>query len=160
MISIVNTHDDSGRLLELFDDLLNLLPPGTATLESMRTEKDDGTIIRLKPANQRAAEFGAHIEDGGLSLIDVFFGGGTTFELPWEAKLPESADIDAILGIVRGLGLAVIAGRCEERFGLLGVRGKIQVDETNVYRSTHYFYPRLYPKTVQYEPFCPGASKS
>jgi hypothetical protein len=153
MISIVKTHDESSRVLQLFEEMLRILPQGAATLESKRTKNDDGTIFWLTPANKHAAEFGAHTEDGGMSLIDVFFGSGTTFEL-------ENEDVVELLDLVRRLGLAVISGRCEERFGFLGVRGKIRVDGEKVYRCTHYFYPRLYPKTVYYDPYSPEATKS
>ena len=153
MISIIKTHDESSRVLQLFEEMLSSLPQGSATLESKRTKNDDGTIIWLTPANQHAAEFGAHTEDGGLSLIDVFFGSGTTFEL-------ENGDVDGLLELVRRVGLAVISGKCEERFGFLGVRGEIQMDGEKSYRCTHYFYPRLYPKTVRYEPYCPEATNS
>ncbi len=152
MISITKSADESGRLLKLFQELLDSLPEGTATLGSKRTKNDDGTILWLTPTNKCAAELGAHSEDGGLSLIDVFFGSGTTFEL--------NGDVDELLELVRRLGLAVISGRCEERFGFLGVRGKIQMDGGKVYRCTHYFHPRLYPKTVRYEPYDHDAAKS
>jgi hypothetical protein len=151
MISITKSVDESGRLLKLFQELLDSLPEGTATLGSKRTKNDDGTIIWLTPANKCAAELGAHSEDGGLSLIDVFFGSGTTFEL--------NGDADELLELVRRLGSAVISGRCEERFGFLGVRGKIQMDGGKVYRCTHYFHPRLYRKTVRYEPYHHDAAK-
>lgn len=149
MISIVKGIDESNRLLDLFQELLDSLPAGTATLESKRTQNDDGTIIRLMPSNRHAAQFGAHTEDGALSLIDVFFGSGTTFEL--------EGDVNELLALVRRSGLAVISGRCEERFGFLGVRGKIQMGGGKVYRCTHYFHPRLYPKTVRYKPYDPVA---
>jgi hypothetical protein len=145
MISITKSTDESGRLLKLFQELLDGLPERTATLESKRTHKDDGTIIRLVPTNLRAAQFGAHIEDGVPSLIDVFFGSGTAFEL--------DGNVDELSELVRRLGLAVISGRCEQRFGFLAVRGKILLDGGKVYRCTDYFHPRLYPKTVHYEPY-------
>ncbi len=151
MISIIKSTDESGLLLKLFQELLGSLREGTATLSSKRSENDDGTIIWLTPLNKCAAEFGAHCEDGGLSLIDVFFGGGTTFEL--------DGNVDELLELVRRMGLAVISGRCEQRFGFLGVRGKIRLDGGKVYRCTDYFHPRLYPKTVCYEPYDPDAPK-
>ncbi len=152
MISSTKNTGESGRLLKLFEELLDGLPEGTATLRSKRTKNDDGTIIWLTPANKCAAEFGAHSEDGGLSLIDVFFGSGTTFEL--------DGDVEELLELVRRLGLAVISGRCEQRFGFLGVRGKIQLDGGRVYRCSDYFHPRLYPTTVRYEPYDHDSGKS
>jgi hypothetical protein len=86
-------------------------------------------------------------------LIDVSFGSGTTLELPWEAKLPDDATFEMVLEVVRQLALAVIAGKCEERFGFVGIRGTIRVDEERVYRCTHFFYPRFAPRTVRYEPY-------
>ncbi len=138
--------DAHARVLKLFQGLLESLPPGMAVVESERTPNDDGTIVRLVPVNKRAAQFGAHTGDGHPFLVDVFFGRGTTFEL-------ENQDADELMGLVRRLGLAVISGKCEQRFGILGVRGKIQLDGDAGYRATHYFYPRLYPKTVRYEPY-------
>ncbi len=151
MISITKSADESGRLLKLFQELLDSLPEGTATLESKRTQNDDGTIIRLAPSNPRAAQFGAHTEYTGF--IDVFFGSGTTFEL-------ENRDVNELLDLVRRLGLAVISGKCEQRFGFLGIRGQIQLDGERGYRCTHYFYPRLFPKTVRYEPYSHETTKS
>jgi hypothetical protein len=152
MISITKNTDESGRLLKLFEELFHGLPEGTATLKSKRTPNDDGTIIQPVPTNPRAAQFGAHTEDGGF-LIDVFFGSGTTFEL-------EKRDVTELLELVRRLGLAVISGRCEQRFGFLGVRGKIRLDGEPGYRCTDYFHPRLYPKTVSYEPYHHDPAKS
>jgi hypothetical protein len=146
MISITKNADDDGRVLNLCQELLRALPQGVATLESKRTQRDDGTIIRLVPSNPRSAPFGVHTEDDNYLLVDVFFGSGTTFEL-------EDRDRGELLALVRRLGLAVISGRCEERFGFLGVRGEIRVKEKPGYRSAHYFHPRLFPKTVQYEPY-------
>lgn len=138
--------DAHARVLQLFQDLLGSLPQGTAVVESERTPNYDGTIIRLVPANQRAAQFGVHTWDGHPFLVDIFFGSGTSFEL-------ENQDTDELIGLVRRLGLAVISGKCEQRFGFLGVRGKIQLDGEPGYWATHYFHPRLYPKTVRYEPY-------
>jgi hypothetical protein len=145
MNSFAQNSDDSDPLIRLFQELLNGLPTGTATLHSERTKKNDGTIIRLKPSNKHAAQFGAHTDNGSLCIIDVFFGSGTTFEL--------DGNVDEMLDLVRGMGLAVISGECEQRFGFLGVRGKIRLDGGKVYRCTDYFHPRLYPKTVHYEPY-------
>ncbi len=145
MISITKSAEESGRLLKLFEELLDSVPEGTATLGSKRTKNDDGTIIWLTPANKCAAEFGAHSEDGVLSLIDVFFGSGTTFEL--------GCDVDEVLNLVRRLGLAVISGRCEERFGFVGARGTIEVDG-KPYRVSNFFHLRLFPKTIHYAPYC------
>lgn len=138
--------DAHARVTQLFQELLGSLPQGTAVVESERTRNDDGTIIRLVPANKRAAQFGAHTDDGHPFLVDIFFGSGTTFEL-------ENQDADELTGLVRQLGLAVISGKCEQRFGFLGVRGKIQLNGKAGYRATHYFYPRLFPKTVRYDPY-------
>jgi hypothetical protein len=152
MISITKSADGSGCLMTLFQELLSTLPRGAATVESRRTRKDDGTIIWLTPTNPRAAQFGVHTEDGDHLLVDVFFGSSTTFEL-------ESRDIGELVELVRRLGHAVILGKCEQRFGFLGVRGDIHLDKEHGYRSTHYFYPRLYPKTVRYEPYAGAAMR-
>jgi hypothetical protein len=132
--------------MNLFQELLGTLPQGAATVESKRTQKDDGTIIWLTPTNPRAAQFGVHTEDGDHFLVDVFFGSGTTFEL-------ENRDVGELVGLVRRLGQAVILGRCEQRFGFLGVRGEIRLDGEPGYRGTDYFYPRLFPKRIRYEPY-------
>lgn len=141
------------RLLRLFQELLDTLPPGTATLNSKRTERDDGTNVWLKPARKHAAEFCAHIEDRNLSLIDVSFGSGTTFELPLESDLPGDATSEVMLEGVREMGLATIAGRCREYFGFIGIRGTIEVSEDNVLTCSRYFHFRLFPKLVRYEPY-------
>lgn len=141
------------QLIAMFQALLTTLPPGTATVESRRTKNDDGTIVWIKPSSKRAAVFSAHLEDGHPTLIDIGFGSGTTLELPWEAKLPSDATFETVLKAVRGLALAVVHGRCEERLGFLGIRGTICVDANDVYRCTHYFYPHLFPRTVRYEPY-------
>jgi len=149
MISIIKDIHEDSSLVKLFQELHDSLPKGTATLE--RTDNNDGTIIRLVPSNPSAAQFGAHTEYAGF--IDVFFGSGTTFEL-------ENRDDNKLLDLVRRLGLAVISGKCEERFGLLGVRGQIHLDGERGYRCTHYFYPHLFPKTVHYEAYSHGTTKS
>jgi hypothetical protein len=76
------------RLVELFQQLLDALPQGTATLNFERTDHDDGTIVWLKPTRKQAVEFWAHVEDRKVSLLDVSFGAGTTFELPFNPVLP------------------------------------------------------------------------
>jgi hypothetical protein len=141
------------RLVELFQELLGTLPQGTATLNFERTEHDDGTIVWLKPTRKHAAEFCAHVEDRNVSLIDVSFGAGTTFELPSESRLARDATFDMMPEAVRGMGLAIIAGRCREYFGFIGIRGAIEVSEGNVLRCSRFFYPRLFPKLVRYEPY-------
>jgi len=122
-------------------------------LMSKRTKNDDGTIVWLKPAKERAAEFCAHLEDGNASLIDVSFGSGTTFELPSESRLPADADFDMLLDAVKAMGLATIAGRCWEYFGFLGIRGTIKVSDGNVLRCSSFFHPRLLPRLMRYEPY-------
>jgi hypothetical protein len=141
------------RLLSLFQELLNTLPPGAASLGSKRTKNDDGTIVWLKPTKKKAAEFCAHIEDSNNSLIDVSFGSGTTFELPSESKLPDDATFDMMLETVRTMGLATIAGRCREYFGFVGISGTIEVSEGNDLTCSSFFHPRLLPKLVRYEPW-------
>jgi hypothetical protein len=154
MTSTPNPSDrNANRVAGLFQELLNTLPPGTAALKSKRTEHDDGTIIWLKPARDKAAEFSAHVEDGNSSLIDVSFGTGTTFELPLESQLSSDATFELMLEAVREMGLATIAGRCEEYFGFIGIRGTIEVSKVNVLKSSRFFYPRTIPKSVRYEPY-------
>jgi len=89
-------------------------------MESRRTKNDDGTIVRRKRSNPRAAEFSAHLEEGNPCLVDVSFGGGTTFESPREVNRPNDASFDRLLEVVKVPGLAVIAGKSEERFGFFG----------------------------------------
>jgi hypothetical protein len=154
MISTIESSDENAnRLRGLFQELLNTLPLGTATLGSKRTKNDDGTIIWLKPAKKHAAEFCAHIDDVHHNLIDVSFGAGTTFELPSESRLSDDANFDMLLEAVRSMGLAIIAGRCREYFGFLGIRGTIKVSEGNVLRCSSFFHPRLLPKLVRYDPY-------
>jgi hypothetical protein len=150
---VAKTDEDAGQLIAIFHHLLGTLPLGAATIESRRTKNDDGTIVWLKPSNKRAAEFSAHLEDAHPSMIDVSFGSATTLELPWEANLPSDASFGAVLEIVRELASAVIAGRCEERFGFLRIRGTIRVDASHEYRCTSYFYPHRFPRTIRYEPY-------
>jgi hypothetical protein len=141
------------RLLGLFQELLSTLSPGVATLGSKRSEDDDGTIVWLKPARENAAEFCAHVEDRNLSLIDVSFGTGTTFEVPSESRPTGDSSFEMMLEAVRGMGLATIAGRCWEYFGFMGIRGTIEVSEGNVLRCSRFFHPRLFPRFVRYEPY-------
>jgi hypothetical protein len=154
MSSIIKASDENAsRLIGLFQELLNTLPPGAAALGSNRTKNDDGTIVWLKPTKKHAAEFCAHIDDRNDSLIDVSFGSGTTFELPSESKLPNDATFETMLEAVRAMGLATIAGRCREYFGFIGVRGTIEVGEGNILRCSSFFHPRPIPMLVRYEPY-------
>jgi len=131
--------DEEDQIAHFMQELLAGLPGGTATL-GVRHDRS-GTVFYLKPSNKKSAEFGIHYD----GCVDVFFGSGNTFEL--------DGNVDELLELVRPLALAVISGRCEQRFGFLGVRGKILLDGGKVYRCTDYFHPRLYPKTVRYEPY-------
>ncbi len=154
MSSIIKGPDENAhRLLGLFQELLSTLPVGAAMVGSKRTKNDDGTIVWLKPTNEYAAEFCAHIDDDNNSLIDVSFGSGTTFELPSESKLPSDTTFDMMLEAVRAMGLATIAGRCREYFGFVGIRGTIEVSEGNVLKCSRFFHPRLLPKLLRYNPY-------
>jgi len=132
-------------LVALFHGLVEGMPAGTASVESKRGKNYVDRIISLVPCNPRAAAFWVHIENEWPG-IDVSFGSGTTMEF-------NDASFEAITGLVKQLASAVIAGRCEERFGFLGVRGAIRVDAVNVYWATDFFHPRLIPKTVHYAPY-------
>jgi hypothetical protein len=151
--TVENADEGAERLLRLFQELLSTLPPDTATLNSKRTERDDGTIVWLKPVRKHAAELCAHVEDRNLSLIDVSFGAGTTFELPSESRLPGDVTFDIILEAVRRMGLATLAGRCREYFGFLGIRGTIELSDDEILRASSFLHPRLFPKLVRYEPY-------
>jgi hypothetical protein len=154
MISVTKTSDENAtRLVRIFQDLLDTLPPGTATMESERTKNNDGTIVWLKPAKKQAAKFCAHIDDDNSTLIDVSFGEGATFELPAESRLPDNANFDMLLEAVRAMGLATIAGRCREYFGFTGIRSTIDVSQGNTLRCSVFFHPLLIPRLVRYEPY-------
>jgi hypothetical protein len=153
MISIMKSSpENTSHLIGLFQVLLSTLPSGAATLGSNRTKNDDGTVVWLKPAKKRAAEFSAHIDEG-TSLTDVSFGAGTTFELPWDFKLPKEATFDMMLEAVRAMGFAIMSGRCQEYFGFMGIRGTIEVSESKILKCSSFFHPRLLPKLVRYEPY-------
>ena len=111
------------------------MPPGTASVESRRDKNYLGDIISLKPRNARAAAFWVHIEDEWPG-IDVSFGFGTTMEF-------NDTSFEALVALVKQLASAVIAGRCEERFGFLAIRGVIRVDPVKGYWATHFFLPTL-----------------
>ena len=141
------TGERAARLDALFQGLLEEMPPGTASVESRRGKNYVDSVISLKPCNARAAAFWVHIQDEWPG-VDASFGSGTTMEL-------SDKSFDTIVGLVKQLASAVIAGRCEERFGFLGIRGTIRVDATKFCRTTDFFHPRLFPKTVHYEPYSP-----
>ena len=144
MNSIIEVADEGGeRLLRLFQERLSTLAPDSATLNSKRTCRDDGTIVWLKPARKHAAEFCTHVEGRNLSLIDVSFGAGTKFELPSESRLPGDVTFDMILEAVRPMGLATLAGKCRECFGFLGIRGTIELSPDEIQRASSFFHPRL-----------------
>jgi hypothetical protein len=141
------------KLIAVFRELSGRLPEGAASVGSERTRSDDGIIVRLKPTNKRAAQFGAHIDDGLSNIIDVSFGAATTFELPVESLLPDDASFEVMLDTVRAMGLAVIEGRCQEYFGFIGIRGTIHVGNERPRRMTTFFHLRLFPKLVRYAPY-------
>ena len=139
------TGERAACLVALFQGLLEGMPPGTASVESRRGKNYVDSIISLRPCNARAAAFWVHLEDEWPG-VDVSFGSGTTMEF-------SDTSFETIVGLVKQLASAVIAGRCQERFGFLGVRGAIRVDATHVYWATDFFHPRLVPKTVRYAPY-------
>ena len=139
------TGELAARIFALFQELVEEIPPGTASVESRRGKYYVDSVISLKPCNARAAAFWVHIQDK-WPCVDVSFGSGTTVEV-------SDKSFDTLVALVKQLASAVIAGRCEERFGFLGIRGTIRVDATNVYRATDFFHPRLVPKTIHYEPY-------
>jgi len=143
---MANPHGErESRLVALFDHLLKGMPCGTAWVECRRGENYIDSIISVKPSNARSAAFWVHIAEVWPG-IDVSFGSGTTIRF-------NDRNFDTIVGLVRQLASAVIAGRCDERFGFLGIRGAIRVDAENLYYSIDFFHPRLVPKTVCYVPY-------
>lgn len=150
-MSELNSNKQPGRIEEeriahIMLHLLAGLPPGTATMDSK--EDPSGRIWYLTPSNKRSAAFRVHFD----GTVDVFFGRGTTFELPYESGLPRDADFEAVLGWLKAMGLAVIAGRCKDRLGFLGTRGTIWVNG-KPYRVSSFFHFRLHPKTLHYAPY-------
>jgi hypothetical protein len=112
------------RIGQLMQELIAGLPAGSASLEVKHDPS--GRIFYLRPTNANSAIFGIHYD----GCIDVFFGNhGTTFELPFESGLPKDAGLDSIMQWAKEMGLAVLAGKCRERAGFLGVRGTIWVKE-------------------------------
>ncbi|MFZ0808902.1 MAG: hypothetical protein WAN03_22095 [Candidatus Sulfotelmatobacter sp.] len=146
-------NEDTGaeeRIGQLMRDLLARIPSGSATLSVHRGPS--GMIFQLKPANRDSAAFGVHYD----GCVDVFFGTGTTFELPWESGLPEDADFEAVLQWAKAMGEAVIAGKCKERAGLLGVSGTIWVNG-KPFKTANFFHLRLHPTTYRYAAYSPEA---
>ena len=154
MASTDDVFDEYGsKLVRLLEDIHSHLPPGIATLEARKTKDNHGTIVWLRPTNTNAAEFSAHTEDG-LAVIDVSFGkAGTTFELPWDAKLPSDATFDTMSEAVREMCIAVISGMCEDRQGYLGLRGTILLEGKRALRVTHFFYPSWHRSVLRYAPY-------
>jgi hypothetical protein len=147
------------QLLDLFQGILAILPPRTAKLEVKRTGEADVTLLKLIPRDKSAAVFGVQAKDN-LDLVDVIFGLGSKFGLPWEGMHPKVTALASILVEVREMCLAVVDGRCEERLGFIGRTGIIRVDEQHIYRTRRFFYPRLIPKTVKYAPYFSGYPSS
>jgi hypothetical protein len=153
MTSINKAPDKLGQLLLVFQELLSGVPPDAATTGYCRTKNDDGTIVWLQPSNQRAARFSAHVEDNNFCLIDVSFGSETTFEFPTESYLADDATFEMMLEAVKAMGMSVIAGKCQERFGFLGIRGTIDVGRQRPLSMTSFLHPRLFPKVVRYQAY-------
>jgi hypothetical protein len=139
--------DKGQRALRLIQELLADLPDGVAFVEASRTDDGSGTIVSLIPTNTTSAPFSVHTDDN-LNLIDVSLGKYSTFELS------DDIEFNSALATTRDLCLAVMAGRCEQRFGFFGIRGTIRVDDQRVYSATSYFHFRCLPKVVFYEPYC------
>jgi len=148
----------------LFQNVLATLPTGCATLkrESIRGNPKDFTVA-LIPSNESSAEFGATMFGG--ELYSAHFGRGeifTTYEAPWELKLPRSARLDQQLSALSKMCRAVIAGRCEHRLERRSTRGQIFVSETEIYRVADMgvgllFRPRKNVEVTTYAPYYPGA---
>jgi hypothetical protein len=138
--------EEEADCLHVMERLLSTLSDGTARLDVKRNSS--GLIFLLIPANKNSANFGLHYD----GCVDVFFGdSGTTFEVEF-GHGSQNADFAAALAFTEKVGRAVIAGRCNERAGFLGVRGTVEVDG-KPYRVTHFFHFRLFPKTVSYAPY-------
>jgi len=141
------------QISHLMRDLLTGLPDGAATV-GVRHDRS-GAVYYLKPSNNKSAEFGIHYD----GCVDVFFGKfGTTFEVDFGYGLP-NADFEAALAFAEKVGRAVIAGKCKERAGFTSIRGTVEVDG-KPYRATHFFYFRLFPKTIRYAPYCAESAKA
>jgi hypothetical protein len=117
----------------LFQNILESLPAGCASLRVDPIKEADFFGMSLVPANERSAEFGAMAF--GEGLYSLFFGKSptfTNFECPWEINLPRSAGLDRQLDVLAKMCFAVIAGRCEHRFERRSTRGVIYVSEKEV----------------------------
>jgi hypothetical protein len=130
--------------------------PATAEMSQLPSEN----IVRNFVDNETYPSTNRQYRQGGLPKCNICcYMGYTTFELPWEGGLPNDASFDLLLERAKEMCLAVVAGRCEHRFGFLGIRGTIRVDETKTYRVTDYFHLRLNPKVVRYAPYNPAQSE-
>jgi hypothetical protein len=128
----------------LFQDILESLPTGCASLRIQPTKDPQIFSVSLVPSNERSAEFGTMVSEDGI--YSVFFGKKPTFtdfECPWEIGLPRSAGLDRHFDIIRKMCLAVIAGRCEHHFERRSTRGLIHVSEKEVYRVADIGIMRL-----------------
>jgi len=109
-------------------DLLAELPPDTARLNVYRVPNNDGTVVELIPSNTDAASIEVHVDDGA-DYVDLSFGErGGTWELPLEGRYKD-ADKSQLLGEVKEMCRAVIAGRCRKSRGAFWLTSKIDVGD-------------------------------
>lgn len=115
------------ELLALFEQLVNSLPQGCASISVNPLTGGMDFALDLVPGNPNAAAIGAAIHEG--AVIYLYFGHGAVFEVPDTGRRYTSFPC---LDEVRALCSAVMAGKFEEVVTfvdsrVVGARAKIDL---------------------------------
>jgi hypothetical protein len=129
------------RAESLFHQILDLLPPGTASLEirPLKNSRHGGSDVRLKPVNPLSARISVDVEYGDPNVY-MWVGKAPSLEM-WVER-----ESDVIEGIRKG-ALAVIKGDFEEEIWSVGEKlvkcvGRLTVGgEVHTLRRFGGFYP-------------------
>jgi hypothetical protein len=112
------------ELTALFQQLVNELPPGAATIEVSSATQRRPTVISLRPANPEAAKFAVVFD--GFDVYSVGLG-IHQWEFPYERRyLKGEKDV---LTEIQEMARAVAAGNCEQERRRFSIIGRIHVGD-------------------------------
>jgi len=112
------------ELTGLFQQLVDELPPGAATIEISTATRRRPTVISLRPANRAAAEFGVVFD--GFDVHSVGFD-IHDWEFPYERRYRKGEK--DVLTEIQEMARAVLAGHCEQERRRFSVIGRIDVGD-------------------------------
>lgn len=112
------------ELTALFQQLVDELPTGAATIEVSPATERRPAAITLRPADPPAAEFGVVYDEAGIYSVGFDL---HQWEFPQERRYRKGEK--NVLSEIEEMARAVLAGKCEQERHRLSIVGRIKVGD-------------------------------